>query len=117
MADPAIVLVHRAFADASGFRGLYDELLAEDVTIIAPPNPMRGLRGGDGEYLKGVIDESPPQPNSGESLLSANQSVADAAAVTSWARTDGASGARIAHLTRRVADEAVVVRDDFPNPV
>ena len=57
MADPTIVLVHGAFADASGFRGLYDELLAEDVTIVAPPNPLRGLSGGDGEYLKGVIGE------------------------------------------------------------
>ena len=41
----------------SSFRGLYDELLNEDVTIIAPPNPLRGLTGGDGEYLKGVIGE------------------------------------------------------------
>jgi pimeloyl-ACP methyl ester carboxylesterase len=57
MADPTIVLVHGAFADASGFRGLYDELLGEDVTIIAPPNPLRGLSGGDGEYVKGVIGE------------------------------------------------------------
>ena len=57
MADPTIVLVHGAFADASGFRGLYDELLSEDVTIVAPPNPLRGLTGGDGEYLKGVIGE------------------------------------------------------------
>ena len=57
MAAPTIVLVHGAFADASGFRGLYDELLAEDVTIIAPPNPLRGLSGGDGEYLESVIDE------------------------------------------------------------
>ena len=57
MADPTIVLVHGAFADAGGFRGLYDELLGEDVTIIAPPNPLRGLTGGDGEYLEGVVDE------------------------------------------------------------
>jgi pimeloyl-ACP methyl ester carboxylesterase len=57
MADPTIVLVHGAFADASGFRGLYDELLGEDVTIIAPSNPLRGLSGGDGEYFKGVIGE------------------------------------------------------------
>jgi pimeloyl-ACP methyl ester carboxylesterase len=56
MAAPTIVLVHGAFADASGFRGLYDELLDEDVTIVAPPNPLRGLSGGDGEYLKSVID-------------------------------------------------------------
>jgi pimeloyl-ACP methyl ester carboxylesterase len=55
--DPTIVLVHGAFADASGFRGLYDELLGEGVTMIAPPNPLRGLTGGDGDYLKGVIGE------------------------------------------------------------
>jgi len=44
---PTIVLVHGAFADASGFRGLYDELLGEDVTVLAPPNPLRGLSGGE----------------------------------------------------------------------
>jgi pimeloyl-ACP methyl ester carboxylesterase len=57
MAGPTIVLVHGAFADASGFRGLYDSLLGEDVTILAPPNPLRGLSGGDGDYLKSVIGE------------------------------------------------------------
>jgi len=57
MPDPTIVLVHGAFADASGFRGLYDELLGEDLTVVAPPNPLRGLTGGDGEYLKGVVAE------------------------------------------------------------
>src|SRR5215471_11638735 len=57
MADPTVVLVHGAFADASSFRGLYDELLGEDITVIAPPNPLRGLSGGDGEYLKSVINQ------------------------------------------------------------
>ena len=57
MADPTIVLVHCAFADASGFRGLYDELLGKDLTVVAPPNPLRGLSGGDGDYLKAVIAE------------------------------------------------------------
>ena len=57
MAGPTLVLVHGAFADASSFRALYDELLGEDLTIIAPPNPLRGLTGGDGEYLKSVISE------------------------------------------------------------
>jgi pimeloyl-ACP methyl ester carboxylesterase len=55
--DPTTILVHGAFADASSFRGLYDELVGEDLRIIAPPNPLRGLTGGDGEYLKGVIEE------------------------------------------------------------
>jgi pimeloyl-ACP methyl ester carboxylesterase len=57
MADPTVVLVHGAFADASGFRGLYDELLGEDVTVVAPPNPLRGLSGGDGDYIKAVLAE------------------------------------------------------------
>jgi hypothetical protein len=41
MANPTIVLVHGAPADASGFHGLYNELLGEDVTVVAPPNPLR----------------------------------------------------------------------------
>src|SRR3984957_19391696 len=57
MAAPPVVLLHGAFADASGFRGLYDELLREGVSIVAPPNPLRGLSGGDAEALKGVIAE------------------------------------------------------------
>jgi pimeloyl-ACP methyl ester carboxylesterase len=59
MADaaPTIVLVHGAFADASSFRALYDELRSEDVTMIVPPNPLRGMTGGDGDYLKAVIGE------------------------------------------------------------
>jgi pimeloyl-ACP methyl ester carboxylesterase len=57
MAGPTIVLVHGAFADASSFRGLYDRLLGENVAILVPPNPLRGLSGGDGEYLKTVLAE------------------------------------------------------------
>jgi pimeloyl-ACP methyl ester carboxylesterase len=56
-ADPTIVLVHGAFADASSFRPLYDELVGEGVTMIVPPNPLRGMTGGDGEYLKCVVGE------------------------------------------------------------
>jgi len=52
MTDPTIVLVHGAFADASGFRGVYDRLLGEGVPMLAPPNPLRGLSGGDGDYLR-----------------------------------------------------------------
>jgi len=52
MTDPTIVLVHGAFADASGFRGVYDRLLGEGVPMLAPPNPLRGLSGGDGDYIR-----------------------------------------------------------------
>ena len=55
--SPAVVLVHGAFTDASGFRGLYDELLGQAVEVVATPNPLRGLTGGDGDYLKAVVGE------------------------------------------------------------
>src|SRR5215467_8301174 len=55
--EPTIVLVHGAFADSSSFRPLYDSLLGEDLTVISPPNPLRGMTGGDGDYLKCVIGE------------------------------------------------------------
>ena len=57
MANPTVVLVHGAFADASSLRTLYNELLPENLTVIAPPNPLRGLTGGDGEYLARIIKE------------------------------------------------------------
>src|SRR5215470_7256113 len=57
MARPTIVLVHGAFADASSLRGLYDALVSDDLTVIAPPNPLRGLSGGDGAHLTRVVDE------------------------------------------------------------
>jgi pimeloyl-ACP methyl ester carboxylesterase len=55
--SPSVVLVHGAFADASGFRVLYNELLGQDVMVVAPPNPLRGLTGGDGDYIKSVVEE------------------------------------------------------------
>src|ERR1700743_3146340 len=57
MATPTVVLVHGAFADASGFRGMSDILTGQGITVIAPPNPLRGMTGGDGDYLKSVISE------------------------------------------------------------
>jgi pimeloyl-ACP methyl ester carboxylesterase len=40
---PTIVLVHGAFADASGFAGVIRELQTAGHTTIAPPNPLRSL--------------------------------------------------------------------------
>src|ERR1700756_3595610 len=40
---PTIVLVHGAFADASGFGGLIRELQSAGHTVIAAPNPLRSL--------------------------------------------------------------------------
>src|SRR6516165_1858971 len=38
-----IVLVHGAFADASGFGGVIRELERDGHTVVAIPNPLRGL--------------------------------------------------------------------------
>jgi pimeloyl-ACP methyl ester carboxylesterase len=41
--DPTAVLVHGAFADASGFAGVIRRLQAQGVAVRAPMNPLRGL--------------------------------------------------------------------------
>jgi pimeloyl-ACP methyl ester carboxylesterase len=57
MADPTIVLVHGAFADASSWSRLYAELAGDGLAIKAPPNPLRGVTVEDAEYTKGVIEQ------------------------------------------------------------
>jgi pimeloyl-ACP methyl ester carboxylesterase len=42
-ATPTVVLVHGAFADASGYAGVILELHAAGITSVAPPNTLRGL--------------------------------------------------------------------------
>jgi hypothetical protein len=42
MSTPSVVLVHGAFADASGWAGVIRELTAAGVTVSAPPTPLRG---------------------------------------------------------------------------
>lgn len=41
--QPTAVLVHGAFADASGFAGVIRRLEAQGVPVRAPMNPLRGL--------------------------------------------------------------------------
>jgi hypothetical protein len=40
---PTVVLVHGAFADASGFGGVIRELQTAGDWVVAPPNPLRSL--------------------------------------------------------------------------
>jgi dienelactone hydrolase len=42
-ARPTIVLVHGAFADASGWNGVTARLQQKGYTVAAPPNPVRGV--------------------------------------------------------------------------
>jgi pimeloyl-ACP methyl ester carboxylesterase len=41
--DPTVVLVHGAFADASGFAGVIRKLQSRGVEVRAPMNPLRSL--------------------------------------------------------------------------
>ncbi|WP_380871608.1 alpha/beta hydrolase [Sphingomonas sp. DBB INV C78] len=43
-AKPTIVLVHGAFADASSWNGVITILQRDGYTVIAAPNPLRGVR-------------------------------------------------------------------------
>jgi pimeloyl-ACP methyl ester carboxylesterase len=43
MSNPTIVLVHGAFADASGWSGVIRELLTDGYDVVAPPVPLRSL--------------------------------------------------------------------------
>jgi pimeloyl-ACP methyl ester carboxylesterase len=40
---PTVVLVHGAFADASGFGGIIRELTRRGYGVVAPPNPLRSV--------------------------------------------------------------------------
>ena len=54
MPGPTVVLVHGAFADASGFAGVIRELESQGYSVLAPPNPLRGV-GFDASVVTGVV--------------------------------------------------------------
>ena len=55
---PTVVLVHGAFADASGWAGVITELQADGITVMAPANPLRGV-SGDAAYIASVVNQIP----------------------------------------------------------
>src|SRR6516162_4136796 len=56
MPSPAIVLVHGAFADASSWRPVFDRLAGDGHTVLAPPNPLRGIPY-DASFTASLIDQ------------------------------------------------------------
>ncbi|MEV6015644.1 MULTISPECIES: alpha/beta hydrolase [unclassified Streptomyces] len=52
---PTVVLVHGAFADASGWNGVVKRLLNDGYKVVAPANPLRGLPQ-DATYIAGVLN-------------------------------------------------------------
>jgi pimeloyl-ACP methyl ester carboxylesterase len=51
---PTVVLVHGAFADASGWNDVTEQLQHDGYTVIAPANPERGLIS-DSAYLSSIL--------------------------------------------------------------
>jgi pimeloyl-ACP methyl ester carboxylesterase len=52
---PTVVLVHGAWADASGWSDVIKRLQRDGYPVIAPANPLRGL-ASDSAYLGSILD-------------------------------------------------------------
>jgi pimeloyl-ACP methyl ester carboxylesterase len=55
---PTIVLVHGAWADASGWNEVIKKLQGDGYPVIAPANPLRSL-SGDAAYIASVLAQTP----------------------------------------------------------
>jgi pimeloyl-ACP methyl ester carboxylesterase len=55
-AQPTVVLVHGAFADAAGWNGVITRLRAQGVPVTAPANPLRGI-SADSAYIAAVLEQ------------------------------------------------------------
>jgi pimeloyl-ACP methyl ester carboxylesterase len=53
-AKPTVVLVHGAFADASGFSAEIAQLETAGYPVIAPSDPLRGLTS-DADYIRSIL--------------------------------------------------------------
>ena len=56
MSKPTIVLIHGAFADASIWGRVFDDLTGDGHAALAPPNPLRGV-AYDAAYTESVIGQ------------------------------------------------------------
>jgi pimeloyl-ACP methyl ester carboxylesterase len=55
-AKPTVVLVHGAFADASGWYGVQERLEDKGYKVLSPANPLRGV-SADSAYIKSVLSQ------------------------------------------------------------
>ena len=53
-----VVLVHGAFADASGWTGVIERLQAAGFAVTAPPNPLRSI-AHDAAYIASFLNQIP----------------------------------------------------------
>jgi pimeloyl-ACP methyl ester carboxylesterase len=57
-AQPTVVLVHGAFADASSWNDVIERLQADGVQVTAPANPLRGI-SIDSAYINSLLEQIP----------------------------------------------------------
>lgn len=55
-AGATVVLVHGAFADASGWAGIITRLQGAGIAAVAPANPLRGV-SADAAYIASVVNQ------------------------------------------------------------
>jgi pimeloyl-ACP methyl ester carboxylesterase len=55
-AAPTVVLVHGAFADGSGWSGVIATLAESGLSVVAPPNPLRGI-SHDAAYIASFVQQ------------------------------------------------------------
>ena len=53
---PTVVLVHGAFADASGWYGVQERLEDKGYKVVSPANPLRGV-SADAAYLRSFLGQ------------------------------------------------------------
>ena len=61
MVKPSIILVHGAWADASSWNAVAAELRGRGFTVLAPPNPLRGV-ASDAAYLTSFVSQRTSGP-------------------------------------------------------
>ncbi|HEY6888306.1 MAG TPA: alpha/beta hydrolase [Solirubrobacter sp.] len=106
---PTIVLVHGAFADASGFAAVTGRLQDRGYTVIAPANPLRGP-ASDAAYIASVL-----KTITGPIVLVAHSY---GGAVTTEAATQVGNVKALVYLSALAMDEGesnVEITQRFPN--
>jgi len=121
---PTVVLVHGGFADASFWAPVIRELQANDLPVLAPANPLRGL-ANDAEYVASVVNQiDGPVLLVGHSYGGAVISVAGAAAdnvvglvyVAAFALDEGESFAEIFQQFGETPLVGAVRPSNYPRP-
>ena len=108
---PTVVLVHGAFADASGFGGVILELQSAGHTVLAPPNPLRSLAFDAGAIAAFVAAVDDP-------VVLVGHSYGGAVITQASAGADNVTGlVYLAAFGLDVGESCASVQQPFPTPL